>query len=177
MRNRYDPMEMASLMISGDLVPEDDGNILSVLKDVLNISKRLRAENRKLKNRRGSGRGPYMTKQQLHKALDSLYADEAEDGDLLSDVLTHLESMQEFPYRLFMSRYIHARFLCRARINEGYGLTDVVEFARWLEEVEGAHDGQEQSGEAEGQEAEEDHQAEGDRDAPPEATGAGQARL
>ena len=177
MRSRYDPMETASLMISGDLVPENQENILSVLKDVLNITERLRAENRKIKHRRGSGRGPYMTRQQLYKALDSLYADEADDGELLSDVLTHLESMEDFPSRLFMSRYIHARFLCRAKVNEGYGLTDVVGFAIWLDEAEEAHDEQKQSGEAEGQEAEEDRQAEADRDAPPEASSAGQTRL
>lgn len=153
-------MENARLMISGDLVPEDHETILSVLKDVLSISERLRTENRQLKNRRGSGRGCYLTKQQIHRALDDLYADEVEDGDLLFDVLNHFEGMRDFPYRLFISRYVHARFLCRARINEGYGLTDVVEFAKWLDEVETNFRGEEQPSEAQGQETEEDCQAE-----------------
>ena len=160
MRHRDDPMENARLIISGELIPEDSETTGAVLKDVLRITEGLRIENRKLKNRRGDGSGCYLTKKQIYDALDSLYSEEIDDGDLLSDVLTHLGSMQDFPYRLFLARYVHARFLCKESVKQGYGLDDVIEFVKWFDEVEEAHHGQEQSSETQAQETKEDRQAE-----------------
>lgn len=79
-----------------------------------------------------------MTNEEMLGAMDGIFAydvgcNSGIHDDLLRDeVQEWLGLLDQEDFRLIMSRHIRDEFLSEERLEQGYGIADVVEFTRWL---------------------------------------------
>ena len=80
-----------------------------------------------------------MKKEELFDALDGLYAYDTgcvdsgiKDELLKNKVNEYLIDLNETDFRLIMSEFIREQFVSEEAIMQGYGISDVAAFIKWL---------------------------------------------
>jgi hypothetical protein len=77
----------------------------------------------------------------LYDALDGLCAYDTgatdsgiKDDNLRSEVKGYLKGLDKDQFRMVISSFIRESFLTETRLQQGYGIKDVVAFIEWLDE-------------------------------------------
>ncbi|PEM55339.1 hypothetical protein [Bacillus wiedmannii] len=85
-----------------------------------------------------------MNQKKIFESMEGLYAFDTGSTDsgindelLRKQIVSYLETLDDNEFRILMSTFIREYFVSHEAIENGYGIEDLVQFIKWLDEFMG----------------------------------------